>query len=145
MHTKENDAAVKALNNWAVNATFAASPSFTFNGEYAKSDADTLNKAYFFAGTYSWEKSSFTVQYQKVDKNAVDQYNSGIGAVAMPFGRGIVSNVAGAVDGYKGFSYVYNQQMTKATSFHVIYFDLKPVGTATGSDKELAAGVVWKF
>lgn len=140
--TKESNPAVKGLKNWGLNASFALSPNFTLNGEYVKSDADTLNKAFFFAGTYSWDKDSFTVQYQKVDANSVDQYNSGIGAVAYPFNG---ANL-GAGDGYKGFTYVYSHPMTKAASLHVIYMDLKTYGTAqSGSDKELAAGVVWKF
>lgn len=132
---------VKALKTWAVNFTATPAANFTFNGEYAKSDATANNKAYFLAGTYGWDKSSFTVQYQNVKNSAVDQYNSGIGAIAYPF---VGNDLTTGTTGYKGFTYVYGQQLTKAASLHVIYMDLKVDGK-TGSDKELAAGVVWKF
>lgn len=140
-HAKPNVVGVDPYKIWAVNAAFAPAANFSINAEYAKSNQNTDNKAYFLAGTYSWDKSSFTVQYNNVKNNAVDPFNSGIGAAAYPFmGYGLdLGNT-----GYKGFTYVYGQQMTKATSFHVIYMDLKVDGRS-GSDKELAAGVNWKF
>lgn len=131
----------KGVKYWGLNTTYNASKNFSLNGEYVKSDAAKDNRAFFLAGTYSWDRDTFTVQYQNVQNNAVDQYNSGIGAVAYPFyGIGLM----GGDTGYKGFTYVWNHNMTKNASLHVIYMDLKADGVS-GSDKEAAAGVVWKF
>lgn len=137
-------------NTAALNATFKPSDNFSLNAEYAKSNHDTNNAAYFFAGTYSWDKDSFTVQYNKVDWNAVSPWNSGIGAVAYPFnGAGLHwghYTPTGFISSYKGFTYAYNHSISKAASFHIIYMDLKCLEPGfTGSDKELGAGVVWKF
>lgn len=130
-----------AIKAWAVNAAFNATPNFTLNGEYAKSNMNTANKAYFLAGTYSWDKDSFTVQYQKVNINAVDPINSGIGYGAY----GIRSSGLDLGDpGYKGMTYAYNHAMSKTTSFHIVYMDLKADGVV-GADKEIMTGVVWKF
>lgn len=137
----EKFAATKGVKYWGLNATYNASKNFSMNGEYVKSDADKNDRAFFVAGTYSWDRNSFTVQYNNVQYNAVDQFNSGIGAVAYPFaGIGLMNGDTG----YKGFTYVWNHNMTKAASLHVIYMDLKVDGVG-GSDKEAAAGVVWKF
>ena len=137
----EKFAATKGVKYWGLNANYNASKNFSMNGEYVKSDADKNDRAFFVAGTYSWDRNSFTVQYNNVQYNAVDQFNSGIGAVAYPFaGIGLMNGDTG----YKGFTYVWNHNMTKAASLHVIYMDLKVDGVG-GSDKEAAAGVVWKF
>lgn len=139
-HVKPSVPGWVPLNIWALNATYTASPNFTLNGEYAKSDYAWGNKAFFIAGTYSWDKDSFTLQYNRQEANGVDQWNSGIGAVAYPFYGLDLSHH----EGYKGFTYVYSHPMTKAASLHVIYMDLKVPGVA-GADKEAALGVSWKF
>lgn len=126
---------------WAVNTAARLSKEVSLNAEYAKSDADSDNRAYFVAGTYSKNKDSFTVQYNNVEGLAVDQYNSGIGAVAYPF-AGVGLNQADA--GYKGLTYVYSHNIKQNLSAHVIYMDLDVDGLS-GSDKELAAGLVWGF
>jgi hypothetical protein len=131
----------RSVNTWALNTTYTPAANFTLSAEFARSNADKDNRAYFLAGTYTWDKDSFTVQYNNVQNDAVDQFNSGIGAVAYPFyGLGLTSGDTG----YKGFTYVYGHPMSKVASFHIIYMDLKVDG-AKGSDKELGAGVVWKF
>lgn len=126
---------------WAINTAANLSKNFALNAEYAKSDADNDNGAYFVAGTYSQNKDSFTVQYNNVQNNSVDQYNSGIGAVAYPFwGNDLLSGN----DGYKGFTYAYSHKINNNLSAHAIYMDLDVDGRS-GSDKELAAGLVWGF
>lgn len=139
--TKDDNTFGDALKIWSVNTSASLSKNFGLNAEYAKSDADDNNSAYFVAGTYSKDKDSFTVQYNNVKNNAVDQNNSGIGAVAYPFwGNDLLSGNTG----YKGFTYVYSRTINKNLSAHAIYMDLEVDGKA-GSDKELAAGLVWGF
>jgi hypothetical protein len=138
-YARVKDPVLAGVNIWAINTAFNANANLAFNAEYAKSNATTDNKAYFVSGTYSWDKDSFTIQYNNVKANAVDQFNSGVGAVAYPFyGLNLADN------NYTGYTYVYSHPMTKAATLSIIYIDLKVPGVA-GSDKELAAGVQWKF
>lgn len=133
--------AAPSVNYWAVNVTAPIGSAVTLASEFAKSDADDKNKAYFVAGTYGWAKDSFTVQYNNVENNAVDQFNSGIGSVAYPF---MGYDLDLGTTKYKGFTYVYSHEIKPNLSFHAIYMDLKVDGRS-GSDQEIGAGVVWKF
>jgi len=133
---------LQGVNTWALNATVKTGSALSFSGEYAKSNVPGPNHAYFLAGTYGWDKDSFTVQYNNVGTNAVDPSNSGIGAIAYPFGRGLWDNSDTA---YKGFTYIFQHQMTKAASFHIIYMDLKKTPETFETAKEVVGGVVWKF
>lgn len=135
-------ATTEGVNSWALNATVTPTSNLTFNGEYAKSDKDNLNKAFSLAGTYNWDKDSFGVRYHKVDKNAVDNINSGLGYGNYAFrGAGL-----GLGDSYKGLTYTYTHQMNKNASFHMIYMDLSAEGAGLGgSDKEIMSGVKWVF
>lgn len=143
LHKKpETGSSLRAVNYWALNSSYTISPKFTLAGEYAKSNASSLNKGYFFAGTYSWAKDSFTVQYNRVEDNAVDGWNGGIGSGPYPFkGKDLTA-------GYKGFTYAFNHPITKTVSFHAIYMDLQALNktaTTSGSDREFATGITWKF
>ena len=142
-HSKPDTTAVKGRNIWAINFTATPSSNLTFNGEYAKANTDTLNKAYFINGTYAWDKDSFSIQYNRVEKDSVDALNSAIGVGIYPYNGTAVTPLA-AADYYKGFTYTYTHQMTKNASFHLIYMDLNGKDV-TGSDKEIISGVVWKF
>jgi len=133
-----SDAANKYL---AFNATFNPSSNLTLNGEYVKSNADTNNKAYFLAGTYSWDKDWFCIQYNNVEGHAVDQAMSGIGNIMYPFNGANLGDLDGK---YSGFTYVYNHQMSKAAALNICYMSLKEAGE-TGLDNEYAAGVQWNF
>lgn len=129
------------VNVWALNTAFNPNANLAFNAEYAKSNVTTNNKAFFVSGTYSWDKDNFTIQFNNVKNNAVDANNSGIGSSAYPF-KGL--DLDTGLTGYKGFTYVYNHPMTKAATLSIVYMDLKVDGH-TGSDKELAGSVTWKF
>lgn len=129
----------ESVDIWSVNTAASLSKNVSLNAEYAKSDADSDNSAYFIAGTYTKDKDSFTVQYNDVEKFAVDQYNSGIGAVSYPFAGVGLEN-----ESYKGFTYAYSRTINKNLSAHLIYLDLEADGLS-GSDKELAGGFVWSF
>jgi len=139
------DGSVGDTKFWGINTSAPVGNSINLSTEYVKSNADTDNSAYFVAGTYSWKKDSFTVQYNNVKKYAVDPFNSGIGSVAYPFmGDGLFDWDNGENRDYKGFTYVYTHSINKSLSFHAIYLDLEATGY-TGSDKELGAGLVWSF
>lgn len=143
LHKKPNTGADReSVDYWALNSAYRVSPSFTLNAEYARSDKDNENNAYFLAGTYRWNKNSFTVQYNRVQENSVDVWNGGIGAGPYPFkGKDLPA-------GYKGVTLAYNRDITKALSFHAIYMELKaldPGLTNTGSDKEFVSGLSWSF
>jgi len=132
--------ALNANNYIGINATYNPISNLSFNGEYVKSNADTNNKAYFLGGTYSWDKDNFTIQYNNVESNGVDQGISGIGAWQYPFnGENLLAG-----DKYSGFTYVYNHQLSKAATFSVCYMSLKSAKTV-GNDNEYAAGVQWNF
>ena len=143
LHKKPDTGAdTEAVNYWALNAAYNISSSFILNSEYAKSDKDNKNGAYFVAGTYKWNKDSFTVQYNHVQENSIDVWNGGIAAGPYPFkGKDLPA-------GYKGYTLAYNHGITKALSFHAIYMDLEalePGTTNTGNDKEFVSGLSWSF
>lgn len=129
------------INYYALNATYKAAPNLDLAAEFVKSDADTLDTGYFIAGTYSWDKNSFTVQYNNVEANAADSSNSGIGGVSYPM---MVGFTPANSDGYSGFTYVYGRPITEDLSFNAAYLDLKADGKA-GSAKEFASALVYKF
>ena len=144
----------RAVRSWAVNLQYDLSPNLAFNAEYTKSNKKALafgdNKAYFLAATYSWDKDSFTVQYNRVGDFAVDPFASGLGAAAYPLGGiGLYTPaLAFANSRYSGFTYSYNHEISKMLSFHAVYMSLKkesPFIAAAGGDNEFAAGLVWKF
>lgn len=133
-----NNGGTDKRNVWGVNTSIAAGSNFKLNAEWAKSDKNNDNKAYFVGGTFSFNKDSFTVQYNNVEANSVDPYNSAYGAVAYPYvGRNLVSD-------YKGWSYTYNHPMSKVATFNLNYLDLQRRGVS-GHDKELAGTVTWSF
>lgn len=143
LHKKPDTGAdTESVNYWALNAAYNISPSFILNAEYAKSDKDNKNGGYFLAGTYKWNKDSFTVQYNHVQENSVDVWNGGIGAGPYPFkGKDLPA-------GYKGVTLAYNHGINKTLSFHAIYMELEalePGRTNTGSDKEFVSGLSWSF
>ena len=136
-----SNSGVPGTDLYGVNFVYNPTSQLSLNGEYVKSDLDTNNKAYFVSGTYSSDKDIFSVQYQKVERNAVDPNNSGIGANCYPFGN---SSLYEDTTGYKGMTYYYKHNMTKIASYHLIYMDLK--GTSSDAKtQEWVAGVTWKF
>jgi hypothetical protein len=136
------------LKNWAINTTINAVPNLTINVEYVKSNAGSNNRGYLLAAAYTRNKDSITIQYNNVQGNAIDPVYGGIGAVGYPFkgaGMGpVVADNLRTTPNYKGFSYTYDHQLNKVLDFNVTYLDLKVEGQP-GSDKEIAAGWVWKF
>jgi hypothetical protein len=134
---KYDDAATDAVNYFAANTTIMATDKLSFNGEFAKSDYDTQNKAYFLSGTYSRGKGSFTVQYNNVQANAVDAYSSGIGGCTYPYGNGFAGE-------YKGLTYSYTYNISKAKALNVTYLNLK---NDSGSQKanELIGSMAYSF
>lgn len=144
------------------NATFCPSANLTFNGEYVKANnghspwANNAfdsgardDKAYFIAGTYTWDKDSFTVQYNNVGVTSINPSNSGIGAVSYPLlGRGLAFGAEGQDtypdSKYSGFTYSYTHQMSKAATFSFCFMDLKD-DVSIGNDREYATGIDWKF
>ncbi|MDR3592658.1 MAG: hypothetical protein P4N41_23630 [Negativicutes bacterium] len=125
-------------NTWAFNTIITPSNAFTFKGEIAQSNAPTDKKGYFVSGTYNWDKDSFTVSYNNVQKYALDPSNSGIGGWMYP----VVGNNMG--NAYHGFTYTYRHPMTKSATLTMSYYDLE-VPNQTGSDRELITSIVWKF
>jgi hypothetical protein len=123
-----------------VNATFNATENLALNAEYIKSNADSDNKAYFIAGTYSWDKDWFSIQYNHVGINAIDQGIGGIGNIMYP----INGNNLDLGNKYSGFTYTYNHQMSKAAALNVSYMSLKTEGYED-NDSEYAAYVEWAF
>lgn len=141
--------AAKAERYWALNGTVNFSEKFSLNGEYVKSNAVNNNAAYFLAGTYNWDKDNFSIQYNSVQINSVEPFNSGIGAVAYPLNGAnlpynYTANASLTGNKYTGFTYSYTHPLTKAATFNITYFDLKS-DTVSGHDKEYAAGVSYKF
>jgi len=132
---------LNAAKYTGVNMTFNPSDNFTLNGEYVKSNADTLNKAYFIAAIYSWDKDWFCIQYNNVQANGVDQGLSAIGTTTYPV-QG--DNLLAGTGEYTGFTYSYNHQMSKAAAFNVCYMSLKANGL-DDHDNECTAGVTWSF
>ena len=128
--------------NWAINMKYDTTPNFSINGEYVKSDATADTSAYFMAGTYKWNKDSFTVRYNKVQDASVDRVLSGIGSWSYPL-KGAYGDTWFGTD-YHGFTYTYTHQVNKNLSLDVKYMDLSSHG-ANGSDKELAIGASMKF
>lgn len=143
----KNQFNISALKNWAVNTTINATDNLSFNGEYVKSNASANNSAYFFSGTYSVDKDSFTIQYNNVKGNAVDPYYSGIGAVGYPLVLGLNMGPTGltldTTPNYKGFTYTYNHKINKTVNLNIAYMDLKADDQVR--DKELTAGLQWSF
>lgn len=128
---------VPAVKTGAINLSFSPTNKFSLNGEFAKSQASNDNNAYMISGVLKSGKDNFIIQYNKIEKNSVDLFNSGIG-LGLPFkGDGI--------DGaFKGFSYIYLHPIIKTLSFHAIYQDLKAEGK-NGNDRELGTGLVCTF
>ncbi|QJW47006.1 hypothetical protein HA075_15000 [bacterium BFN5] len=89
--------AADATNYWAVDAAYAQGKVGYF-AEYAKSDADTKNKAYVIGASYTFDaKNSFSANYNKVEE------------------YGAMGNRAGWTDfdGHgKGMYYSYNYKIT---------------------------------
>jgi hypothetical protein len=134
------DTNLAASKYLGVNATFNPTANLALNAEYVKSSLDTNNKAYFVAGTYSWDKDWFMIQYQNVGINGADVNISGIGVNEYPyFGANLLNDVK-----YTGFTYDYNHQLSKAAALNICYMTLK-TPNQTGNDNELGAGVTWSF
>ncbi|MBP2654189.1 MAG: hypothetical protein H6Q73_1758 [Firmicutes bacterium] len=135
---KDDGVGNDAINYFSANTTIMVTDKLSFNGEFAKSDYDDQNKAYFLSGTYSRGKGSLTVQYNDVKANAVDAYSSGIGGSAYPYG----SSFAG--QNYKGLTYSYTYNISKAKALNVTYLNLK---NDSGSQKsnELIGSMAYSF
>jgi len=122
---------------WSAYTTIKTGDSLTWTGEYVKSNANTNNRAYDISGTYAWTKNSFTVAYNNVQTNSTDTDNSVIGGEYYPNGDAFTA-------GYKGLTYVYHHDVTKALGFNLIFLSLEPM-TGGHTNKELAANLKWKF
>lgn len=128
-------------NTWALNTVAKIAPNLSLNAEYARSNADDDNAAYLVGATYAKKKDSYTVQYQKVENNAINNMNSAYSYSGFPW----VGNNMDKGDSYwKGWLYVYNHQMTPSTALHVYYIDTQADGRS-GRDQEGAIGLVWAF
>ena len=117
----------------AINVKFKPYENLALSGEYVKSNSPSGSNgndgACFIAGTYSWDKDDFTIQYQSVGVNSVDPYNSGIGAVYYPiWGAGLAKRYNGSTSvdtKYSGFTYNYTHKLNKSTTFVIRYLDFK--------------------
>jgi len=128
-HSKPD--AIKAVNYKAINTSFTPSANFAINTEYAKSSADTANKAYLIGGTYSWSKNSFSATHLNVDNNGNDAWNSVYSRIGLTvYGRNLELGNA-----MKGWMYSFNHQITKNTSLSTYYLDVSTPGYS-GHDKE---------
>jgi len=137
---KINATAQTPIKYLSVNATFNPSDKLSLYGEYVKSNADNYNKAYFIAACYSWDNDWFSIEYNNVEANAVDRGISGIGAWMYP-------NIGYDLDvgsKYRGFTYTYNHQLSKATAFDINFMSLSDEGQ-NGNDNECTAYVQWDF
>ncbi|MCE5284848.1 MAG: hypothetical protein LLG02_03220 [Pelosinus sp.] len=107
----------KDINYYAVDAAFTQGKA-TYSAEYAKSNADSQNKAYDIGVSYAFDsKNSVSVTNFKVQDNAtIDQTNYG--------------SITGYEDNGKGFYYSYNHKFTKDTSATLFYRDYKDVDGA---------------
>lgn len=117
-------------NHWAVNTAYSAGKA-VFLGEYGKSSADTLNKAYAIGATYGFDsKNSAYVFYSKVEKNS--------------------DMTAGATDfdnDMKGMYYGFDHKISKDYTFSLFYKSMKYM-TGTDADKtktSLRTTVTYKF
>lgn len=129
-----------AVKYLGVNAAFNPTANLAFNAEYVKSNLDTNNKAYFVAGTYSWDKDWFMIQYQNVGINGSDVNVGGISAYWYPInGAGLAKDIK-----YTGWTYDYNHQMSKAAALNICYETFK-TPNQPGTDNELCTGVTWSF
>jgi len=115
------------------------------SGEFVKSDAATASRAFTLAGTYSFDADSVTLAYNNVQGNSVDPVNSNLGTLYYPNGN--TFSVPGTSFGYKGFTYAYHHQVTKAMGLNAYYLSLKPLeGTNAGhANNELGLNAKWSF
>jgi len=120
----------------ALNTKVAFSDKVAMNAEYVASGKDTDNTGYFIAGTYSQGKDSITLQYNKVDKNALDAYNSGIGGSSYPFADGFTD--------YKGLTYIYAHTLSKSQMVNLVYMDLQN-DAGTQKDKQFVGSFIYTF
>jgi len=137
---------LKDAKYWDLNFATKIGNSFDFSGEYVKSDASTANAAFTFAGTYTFDPdNNFTVAYNNVQGNSTDPVNSNIGTLYYP--NGSAFSLPGTSFGYKGFTYAYHHQITKAMGFNAYYLTLQPLlGTTAGhTNDELGLNVKWSF
>lgn len=97
-------------NHWAVDASYQLGKATIF-GEYAKSDADELNKAFVVGTGYAFDaKNSFSVAYSKVEdfadiRPAQTDFD--------PHGKGLY--------------YSYTHKITKDTTWNVFYKDMEKI------------------
>ncbi|HWR43487.1 hypothetical protein [Sporomusa sp.] len=138
---KQDNAATDSRKYFSVNTNIQATPNIGISGEYTRSNADTNNAAYFVASTYSWDKNSFTVQYNNVENNSVDKVAGNISPYAYSYST---NNLWTGDTKYSGFTYAYNRTIRDNLSFHAVYMNLKADGR-TGADKNFASGLVWSF
>jgi len=131
---------------WDLNFSTKIGSNFDFSGEYVKSDASTANTAFTFAGTYTFDPdNNFTLAYNNVQGYSVDPVNSNLGTLYYPNGN--TFSVPGVAFGYKGFTYAYHHQFTKAMGFNAYYLSLQPLlgFTAGHNNNELGINVKWSF
>ncbi|VBB09363.1 gram-negative porin [Lucifera butyrica] len=132
-------------NYWGVNASTNLSKNFALNGEFARSNASSDTNAYTIGGTYSWDKSSFTIAYNSVQANSVDLVNSAIGGVYYPNYEAFMDNSTFQGIGYKGFTYAYHHDLSKALGFNAYLLSLKKYNNSPGTDNEFGANLKWSF
>ena len=135
------------MNIWALNTSYQVAPNFTLSAEYAKSNANSDNSAYFIAGTLKLNKTnSLTLTYINTERYAIDPYNSIYGAlIPLNFGAGIAidpDTYAPLSRNYKAWQAYYYHQLSKNTSLDVYLINAKAKGFS-GSDFEYYLG--WNY
>lgn len=130
----------KGQNMWAVNTSITASPNFSINAEYAKSDFASDNKAYTFGGTYAMGKNdSLSATYVRVDGMSIDPYNSTFSAIGAFFNGQGLNNFATMRD-WRGMEYYYNHKLTKSSFLDFYLVDAKTPGH---SGHDIEEGLGW--
>ena len=125
---------------WGLNAATKI-VGVDFSAEYVKSNAATNTSAFTLAGSYAWDQDRLTVAYNNVKANAVDDVNSNLGAIYYPTGASFNGT------GYKGFTYAYHHDITKAMAANAYLLVLQPLeGVNQGhKNNELGLNVKWSF
>lgn len=115
-----------ATNHWALDAAYTHGKAAYF-AEYAKSDANTDNKAFVLGTSYAFDdKNSISAIYSKVENN---------------------SDMGGWTDfdpNGKGMYYSYNHKLNEDTTFNVFYKDMKNINTNESYDS-FRTTVSYKF
>ena len=114
-----------ARNYWAYNFTYSLTPQWTLGGEYARSNAETLNKASMITlGCAITPKDYLWTAYLKAEANAIDEKNSNWGAFTFPT-NGAMLQVETQSTEFHGMTYWYQHIMNKNTTLVLLYQDLR--------------------